>query len=231
MKKKILSLVLVFALALALGIGGTVAWLTAKTEEVVNTFTVGDIKIKLEEHKLNEDGKTLGSEVTQTNKYNRVVPGSKYAKDPYVTITEGSENCWVFIKVTEAGGAVTVKENGADVDKTFDDFLDYDISSVWTAVPVPGHAGYYYYKDGDTTVAPVGKPIYILAGEGNDALKNGFVSVLNTVTKEMSNALTENNLPTLSFIAAAVQSENVATVTDAWNALPKEFTGTEPTNP
>ena len=230
MKKKILSLVLVFALALALGIGGTVAWLTAKTDEVVNTFTVGNIEIKLEEHKLNEDGKTLGSEVTQTNEYNRVVPGSKYAKDPYVTITAGSENCWVFIKVTEAGGAVTVKENGADVDKTFDDFLYYGISSVWTEVP--GHTGYYYYnKDGNTTVAPVGEPIYILTGEGDGALKNGFVSVLNTVTKEMSNALTENNFPTLSFIAAAVQSENVATVTEAWNALPTEFTGSEPTNP
>ena len=42
MKKKIVSLVLVFALALALGIGGTVAWLTAQTSEVV--LTGDDVK-------------------------------------------------------------------------------------------------------------------------------------------------------------------------------------------
>ena len=47
MKKKILALTLVFALALALGIGGTVAWLTAQTDSVVNTFTVGDITLSL----------------------------------------------------------------------------------------------------------------------------------------------------------------------------------------
>ena len=51
MKKKIVSLVLVFALALALGIGGTVAWLTAQTQSVVNTFTIGDINIELDETK------------------------------------------------------------------------------------------------------------------------------------------------------------------------------------
>ena len=78
MKKKILALTLVFALALALGIGGTVAWLTAQTDSVVNTFTVGDITLSLAE----------------TQSTYKIVPGGKDAKDPKLTVTKGSEICY-----------------------------------------------------------------------------------------------------------------------------------------
>ena len=45
------SLALVLACVLLVGgvIGGTVAWLTAKTNEVTNVFTTSDINVKLEE--------------------------------------------------------------------------------------------------------------------------------------------------------------------------------------
>ena len=44
-------LVMAVALTLIIGgiIGGSVAWLTATSQEVVNTFTVGDISINLSE--------------------------------------------------------------------------------------------------------------------------------------------------------------------------------------
>ena len=226
MKKKIVAFILVFALALALGIGGTMAWLTAESGKVVNTFTVGDINITLDEVKLDAQGEKVtdgdGKEVrVQKNDY-YVVPGSEYIKDPKVTVTAGSEDCWLFIKVTEKGGVVTVEEDGKSVEKTFDNFVTYEIDTTkWSEMP--GHAGYYYYKsDNDTAVS---------AGESVEILVDNKIAIKNTVTKAMSNALnadktanTADDVPTLVFAAAAVQSENVADVNAAWNALPTAFT-------
>ena len=95
MKKKILALTLVFALALALGIGGTVAWLTAQTDSVVNTFTVGDINITLAE-----------TGTTNNAKNYTFVPGDTLAKDPKVTVTAGSEDCYLFVKVENQISAI-----------------------------------------------------------------------------------------------------------------------------
>lgn len=49
MKKKVLISVTALALVICCAIGGTLAWLSTKTDPVVNTFTVGDIDIELSE--------------------------------------------------------------------------------------------------------------------------------------------------------------------------------------
>lgn len=105
MKKKILALTLVFALALALGIGGTVAWLTAQTTPVVNTFTVGDINITLAE----------------TTTDFKMVPGNEIAKDPKVTVLKDSEACWLFVKIVKSNNYSTYLE-------------DYQLAAGWTAL-------------------------------------------------------------------------------------------------
>ena len=82
--------VLMLALVLVLGcaVGGTVAWLVAKTDPVVNTFTYGDINITLTE--------TTGDDY-------KIIPGVDIGKDPKVTVKAGSEACWLFVKVEEEG--------------------------------------------------------------------------------------------------------------------------------
>lgn len=85
MKKKVLSIVAV-VLVLCCAIGGTLAWLTDKTDPVVNTFTVGDINIELKE--------------TTTNY--KMVPGNTITKDPKVTVKANSEACWLFVKVEKS---------------------------------------------------------------------------------------------------------------------------------
>ena len=51
MKNMKKSIALVLALVLVVGgvVGGTIAWLTDETEEIKNTFTVGNIDIELAE--------------------------------------------------------------------------------------------------------------------------------------------------------------------------------------
>lgn len=105
MKKKTLALVLALTLLVAGVVGGTLAWLTDQTDEVKNTFTVGDINIGL----------------TETTADYKMVPGNTIAKDPTVTVKANSEACWLFVKVTES--------------TDLKDFITYAIAEGWTALP------------------------------------------------------------------------------------------------
>ncbi len=104
MKKKILVACLCVALAVLTIAGTTLAYLTATTESVTNTFTVGNIDITLAETKTDF----------------KMVPGSTIAKDPKVTVKAGSEDCWLFVKV----------EKSTNLDR----FIAYTIDSGWTAL-------------------------------------------------------------------------------------------------
>lgn len=123
MKKKSLALVLALAMIVVCVVGGTLAWLTASTPEVKNTFTVGDINITLDE----SDDLAL-----------KMIPGYTIDKDPKVTVLAGSEKCYLFVKVVESDN--------------FDDFMTYEIADGWTQLKdasnndVPG----VYYRVVDT---------------------------------------------------------------------------------
>lgn len=180
MKKKIVSLVLVFALALALGIGGTVAWLTAQTQSVVNTFTIGDINIELDETK-----GTLGADNTRDFKF---IPGATLEKDPKVTVLAGSEACYVFVKIVE--------ESNPEV-ATNEKALTYTLADGWTALDAT--SGVYW-----TTVskadAVAGKALPVLAGDK--------VTVSGKITETLAESM-ETTIPKLTFTAYAIQSENL----------------------
>ena len=95
--RKILVSIAAVALVAAISIGGTLAWLTDKTENVVNTFTVGNVNIKLDETDIKNP---TGDRTQDGNKYEELMPGYTYTKDPMVTILPNSEACYVRMKVT-----------------------------------------------------------------------------------------------------------------------------------
>ena len=90
MKKKVLSIVAV-VLVLCCAIGGTLAWLTAKSEVVTNTFAPSNIKIELKE--------TTGPQY-------KMVPGYTIEKDPAAKVLAGSEECWLFVKIVDEIAAI-----------------------------------------------------------------------------------------------------------------------------
>ena len=112
-------MLIAMAVVLLLGCvtGGTLAWLTATTDPVTNTFTVGDINITLDE---------------TTSDY-KMIPGYTIAKDPKVTVKANSEKCYLFVKVTENIGIT---------DYDFDDYISYTIDSNW--LKVDSNPGVYY---------------------------------------------------------------------------------------
>ncbi len=177
MKRKTLVLLAALVLIIVGVIGGTLAWLLDVTDPVVNTFTTSDIDITLEE----------------TAEEFEMVPGHTIAKDPVVTVLDGSEECYLFVKLEESDN--------------FDDFLSYVMADGWTALD--GVSGVYYRK---VLTADIGTSYSVL--------EDDEVSVKSTVTKDMMNALTEETYPTLTITAYASQlykdNETEFTASEAW---------------
>ncbi len=88
------------AVVLVLGsVFATMAYLTS-TDEVTNTFTVGNVKITLDEAKTKADGTVDGTDRVKANTY-KLMPGHSYVKDPTVHVDAASEDCWLFVKVED----------------------------------------------------------------------------------------------------------------------------------
>ena len=129
-KKKVLIVLSTIACAVLLVVGsvaGTLAYLTAQTDPVTNTFTVGNIVITLEESKIGENN---------DYKY-KMIPGSEIEKDPLVTVKGGSEACWLFVKIVENNNSFT---NG---DAT-ENFVTYVLADGWNKL----EDGVYYREVG-----------------------------------------------------------------------------------
>ena len=98
-KSKALLLTLCAVLLVTASVLGTMAYLTSK-DEVVNTFSVGSVAIKLDEAEANPDGSLVeGADRVKANSY-KLLPGHTYNKDPMVTVLEGSESSYIKMTVT-----------------------------------------------------------------------------------------------------------------------------------
>ena len=185
---KTVAILLALVLAIGCAVGGTLAWLISKTEPVVNTFTYGDINIGLTE--------TTGSNY-------KIIPGVNISKDPKVTVTAGSEACWLFVKVEEENWPAFV-----DANKTKK--VSYSIANDWTALKNQTDV---YYRE----VAANDK------AQEFPVLKDNTVTVRDTLTKAEVDQL-KGKTPTLTFTAYAVQKDGIADATTAWEKIPTDTT-------
>ena len=98
-KKILLSAVCILAVA-GISVMGTLAYLTDSTA-VVNTFTMGNVDIKLDEAVVDANGVAVTSgERTEVGNQYKLIPGKTYTKDPTVTVVKGSEESYVRMLVT-----------------------------------------------------------------------------------------------------------------------------------
>jgi len=102
LKHKIGALKLVLLLIAFVSVSTTLAYLVARTQPVINTFTVGEINISL-------------TESTGT-KYD-MIPGVTWKKDPTITVKKGSEACWLFVKIEESD--------------MFNAYMSYEVNEEW----------------------------------------------------------------------------------------------------
>ena len=160
------AFIALLALVLVIGCvaGGTVAWLVAKTEPVVNTFTYGNIDIALAEN---------------TGKDYKIIPGTDITKDPKVTVKGGSEACWLFVKVEEVGAISTITT----------DPVHYAIDTGWAQLKDKDGkdvSGVYYRLvdavDNDTAFNVLKDNKIIVSGELTKETINGYAVEQPTLT-------------------------------------------------
>lgn len=226
MKKRTIALLLACTVVIGGVIGGTVAWLTARTPEVTNTFTIGDINIELTEHKV-ENG-VLNEAATTSNAAYEYVPGATLPKDPYVMVKAGSEPCYVFLRVEEQNNTC----NGLD-----GKIIQWGVQGGWTEYKPQqseGNGVYFYYRKIEDK--PAQDIHYPILTDGQTPSTNNQVKVNPDITKAMRDEISQNE-PKLVFKAAAVQIAHLADGDDdnanlaaAWNALEQTFTSVNSSN-
>ena len=178
---KIAALIAAIVLVIGCTAGGTVAWLVSKPTAITNVFTVGDIN----------------AELTETKTEFKIVPGVVIAKDPVATVTANSEDCYLFVKLTEENWPTFTEatEAGSTTRK-----VKYEIADGWTEL----EDGVYYRevlkKDTENRAFHV--------------LQDDQVTVSSTLTKKEANAIT--GTPKLTVAVYAVQKEGMASAADAW---------------
>lgn len=201
MKKKTIALFLALALVVGCAIGGTVAWLTATTDPVVNTFTTAGIDIELKETK-QSDGTALGKSAWSA----KLVPGASYTKDPTVSVKDTTDvDIWLFVEFKESN--VT--------------YLTYTSTLTsangWTQGDGTNIPADVWYREVETTDTP--KSWNLLADLTENGQSTGKqVAVKHTLTKEIVEA-DGFAAPSLTYTAYAIQKDSFATAALAWAEL------------
>ena len=218
MKKKTIAMLMASVMLFGIAVGGTLAWITDTTGDVVNTFTVGDINIDLKEHDYDVDTNTLGTaEVTAEDEY-KMIPGTTMPKDPFVRVEAGSEACWLFVKVVETDN--------------FDTYLTYEIDLYkeetnpdgWKVLDTTNYPGVYYREvESLVNATSDSDPYYVLA-DNQVSVKEGVTKTqLEDFDGKDSNGASApaeiTARPKLTFTAYAVQKAEVDTAMDAWEIL------------
>lgn len=194
-----LTLCLMFVVAFA-SIGGTIAWLTAESGEVTNTFTVGDINIKLDEAVL---GSTTGERTTTGNEGYKIYPGAVIAKDPTVTVLVDSEPCYVYVSVDNQ---IKLTDAAAPV-------ATLNIGENWSAVSTSGTKTIYAYT---TDTGETKNPTVVNALNAEVKLPAVFTNV--TIDTESVTKANIQQLKDKTIVVQAYAHQSNATTVAAANA-------------
>ena len=195
--KKLVTVVSAMFCAVVLvagSIAGTIAYLTS-TAQVTNTFTVGNVKITMVESLTNEYGEKTSGTTDDGNEY-KIIPGHTYAKDPKITVENGSEDCYLFVKVVNG---ISTYEVGAAVGDTIAEQLE---ANGWKLVA--GKTDVWYYAktnpNGDSVTANTEVPTFATFTVANDAdvtsLSDAQIDALDIIVTAyaiQSNGLTDAN--------------------------------------
>ena len=210
MKKKILVACLCVALAVLTIAGTTLAYLTSQ-DTVTNTFTVGNVQIKLDEAKANADGTLVpNADRVKENSY-KLIPGHTYNKDPMVTVLKGSESSYIKMTVTFTKAAeldAIFAPTGADLTSIFNGYDSTNWIYKGNTEDTTANTRTYEFWYKEAVAAPT-------ADVALDALFDQIKAPDSLTNSDL------NNLKDLKITvnAYAIQADGFATAEAAWAAF------------
>ena len=194
-KRKALLLTFCAVLLVVASVLGTIAYLTAN-DKVTNTFTVGQVAIKLDEAKVDPNGAPVeNADRVQENSY-KLLPGHEYKKDPTVHVNAVSEDSWIFVKVENGIAAYE-----ANTTEDYKQIANQITANGWTALE--GVANVYYKS-------------YTQNATGAD-----FVVFKNFKVSDTANTVDgwANITEKVIVNAYAIQADGFKTAKEAWDAF------------
>ena len=161
MKKRTVALLLALVLVIGVAAGGTIAWLTANSEQVTNTFTASDLELTIAE-------KTNAKDDNNNDIWRgTVVPGGEQEKDPTLTVVKGSVECYVYVLVenTMKSGTTT--------------YVTYNINTDnWMGLCTVGDKVLYRYKTTvDAGSAAQALPVFTKVSYSGDITKDNIDTI------------------------------------------------------
>lgn len=205
--KKAMLMTLCAIILVVATVFGTMAYLTS-TDEVVNTFTVGNVAIKLDEAKVNPDGSRVeGADRVKENSY-KLLPGHTYNKDPMVTLLAGSETSYVKMTVTFSKANeldAIFAPNGADLTSIFNGYDAANWIAKGSTKDATANTRTYEFWYKEAVDAPT-------ADVALDALFDS-ITVPGTITKGQLDTI--KGL-TITVNAYAIQADGFANADAAW---------------
>ena len=233
MKKKSLIMLICAALVLTSVAFGTIAYLTSQ-DDVTNTFTMGNVQIKVDENEVDENGDKVtdddGNDVrTEDGNDYRLIPGKVYAKDPTVTVLAGSEDCYARMLLTYNKAAELDAILPADAAGVKPVYFVKDLNTTdWTqdAAPIVDDVNntitfVFYYTNANTGNVAEG-------GDADNVLPALFTEI------EVPGTVTGEQLQTLNGLEINAKGQAIQTTTfeadeaAAWAAFDAQNT---PVNP
>ncbi len=222
MKKAVVLMLCVASIAAA-SVFGTMAYFTSQ-DVVENTFTVGNVKITLDEANVDgldkdgNDNKDVARDIA--NNY-KLIPGKEYVKDPIIHVDATSEDCWLFVKL----------ENGLKdiiADTTIENQM---IANGWALVPGDNNSenNIYSYKtivnadyrvDADAVKGDI--PVFetfTVKGDNIEGVKPTDPTEVDGSKKYLS----DYSSNTIKVTAYAIQAHGFDTAQKAWDAAYDEL--------
>jgi predicted ribosomally synthesized peptide with SipW-like signal peptide len=202
-KKKFLSAILAISIVAAMAIGGTIAYLTS-TDAVNNTFSVGKVKITMDEAKVSDMGVADTTvDRVKANQY-KLMPDHEYVKDPTIHVEKGSEACWLFVKVEDGLAAIEAAPTIAD-----------QITSTtngWTALGGTGNEGVYYKEQASLVGATNNADVPVFQ-------KFKLMDNADVTKDDNKDGVADITTAKIKVTAYAIQKDGLADATVAWAAL------------
>ena len=226
MKKKLITagvLLLSASLLVAASILGTLAFL-ASSSAVSNTFTYGEVGIRMLESKVDEDGKDADDDRTVDGNSYKLIPNKTYTKDPAITVTKGSVPSYLFVKVKN--GISTIEKADGNTMK------DQMIVNGWQAVKSndAGEVLYLYVGAGNASADIVTDPATVNADPVGKADADEVIEIFKQLTVSEGAPVADYAGAKVTLTAFAIQTEGFTETTDglvgyqlAWNAIVGRF--------
>ena len=214
-KKRFVAILLCVTLVALAAIGATFAYLT-DSKTVKNTFTVGDVKIKLDETNVNAPE---GDRVT-SNTYN-VYPGAVVTKDPIVHNT-GKNGAYVRAVVTIEDGMNWLglyNENvwTAPQEAAFNAMINNTLGEGWELVDIAYDMSGPNHPTSDF-VATLKYTKDLEAGKDTTAMFSQIAFPTKLTGKDVTTRIGQNGEFGINVVAQAIQADGFENWVDAFAA-------------